>query len=538
MLLSLTMSPTSTDLLASENLVNCWLREGFPYCESGTNGVELILNENRRLHAPYSWKSALRDVRLSGPVQFERRSLTARELIQAMVSSLSEQAPMTNGRPPDWLENFESSFSHLDAILNAPADTKKETSDFIASEQSLRLGHRFHPSPKSRIGFSDADLRRFSPEWGARFPLRYLLIPHEDLIVRGENSFLEVWQDRIRAALNVDDDGIIFPMHPWQARHVKESLKISENGWRDLGEVGPNVAATASVRTLYWDEADLFLKTSLDVRITNCFRRNQKSELEAIAAIDPLLKEWTHSTDRFRILHEPLSLDLKNHEELRLGVIFRLGLKPELERGWTPLLAASLFGDRDFSLERSRALLNSQNPQTWFQEYVEGLVPPVMAAFWEQGVMFEPHLQNMLVAIEQGRPRRFLLRDVDNMKLIRGHKRVQALSPLHVSDAADVFFDLELGWKRLIYCLIVNHLAETITTLSLLTSETAAETERALWSTLRQTLKNSEIPSERLGQLLGDGALWSKKNLFTRITRTDDLKAPFARLNNPLGQLL
>lgn len=533
------MSPVSADLLASENLVNCWLREGFPFTEAGSSCIELILDDGQRLRAPYSWRGALRDVRLSGPVRLDDRALTARELIQIMVASLSHQAPSTSGRTPDWLENFESSFTHLGAILNAAVDVKKETSDFIASEQSLRLGHRFHPSPKSRLGFSDSDLHRFSPEWGAQFPLRYLSVPREQLIVRGETSFLMSWQDRIRAALKTDVDGIIFPMHPWQAHHCEERLQkaISENGWKDLGEIGPNLAATASVRTLYWGEADLFLKTSLNVRITNCFRRNQKSELEAIAAINPLIEKWIHSTDRFRILYEPLSLDLKSYEDLWLGVIFRLGLNAELERGWTPLLAASLFGDRDFSLARMRNILASQDPQRWFQEYVEGLVPPVMEAFWEQGVMFEPHLQNMLVAIDQKRPHRFLLRDVDNMKLIRDHARMRNLRPLHISDTADLFFDLELGWKRLIYCLIVNHLAEAITTIALL-SPNALEMERALWSTLSQTLKNCEIPKGRLQELLGAGSLWSKKNLFTRITRTDDLKAPFAPLNNPMGQAL
>ena len=46
---------------------------------------------------------------------------------------------------------------------------------YLASEQALPLGHRFHPTPKSRTAAS-GDWRAYAPETGSRFPLRYLAV--------------------------------------------------------------------------------------------------------------------------------------------------------------------------------------------------------------------------------------------------------------------------------------------------------------------------------------------------------------------------
>ena len=57
----------------------------------------------------------------------------------------------------------------------------------------------------------------------------------------------------------------------------------------DLGPAGPPWHPTSSVRTLYQPEADVFVKTSLSVRITNCMRHSTAAELEKAVRLTRLL---------------------------------------------------------------------------------------------------------------------------------------------------------------------------------------------------------------------------------------------------------
>ena len=160
---------------------------------------------------------------------------------------------------------------------------------YLASEQALVAGHRFHPSPKTRQG---QDWLRYAPEAGARFPLRFLAVRADVLAGDGDSSGLD------RLGGPVPPDGyLVLPAHPWQLRLLagepchREILRqaLRHGLLADLGDGDREVVPTSSVRTVYDPVADVFCKFSLNVRITNCVRTSAWYELAGSVALTRLL---------------------------------------------------------------------------------------------------------------------------------------------------------------------------------------------------------------------------------------------------------
>ena len=74
----------------------------------------------------------------------------------------------------------------------------------------------------------------------------------------------------------------LLPAHPWQLAPAR-GPDVRAPSLIDLGD-GPAAAPTSSVRTVY-DRGDVFLKFSLNVRITNCVRKNAWYELAGAVAL-------------------------------------------------------------------------------------------------------------------------------------------------------------------------------------------------------------------------------------------------------------
>jgi len=530
------------NLFGSETLINCWIREGGAV-QAVTDGILCIPLERRpgeALEVFYRDRTLLGDVRLKQGVRLGDRDLEPMALAEILVAEMGPGLKAPSGKKPDWKENIESSVEVFRALAKRPAFGEKL--DFLSSEQGLHHGHRFHPSPKSRIGFTEQDLERYSPEWGARFRLHYFGLKEESVLLFGEASAQERWRAESRERFGSGDLWVL-PVHPWQARQARLLPEIQraicQESIVDLGEAGPEFFATSSVRTLYQPQWDRFVKTSLDVRITNCFRRNLPCEMETVSHVNRIAQLFPVNQPTLRVMPESMSMDLDIPSSLHFGAIFRDGIEPERKEGIEPLLGAALFGDRQFSVERMRKFLSSDRPiSEWFEEYCEALVPPVLDAFLRFGIMFEAHLQNVLVGVRGGRVVRFVVRDLDNVKVVDGSLAARAMQEAPERVRKEAIYTEEHAWKRMVYCLVVNHLAEAIATLARVEATRADEilmAERGLWGVLVDVLRYRCKPHPRLDHLLNSPVLWSKMNFHSRIGRTEDRIAPFATVANPLS---
>ncbi|CAG6391018.1 iron transporter [Streptomyces cocklensis] len=435
--------------------------------------------------------------------------------------------------------------------LPRPAGGPDPRSRYLASERSLVFGHRFHPAPKAREAGTDSGAwEAYAPETGAVFPVRLLAV--REALVAEERA--EPGGTAPLDALGQAPAGYrLLPVHPWQYellhRHPVLRTALQRGDVRDLGVTGTRFAATASVRTLY--DGDSFLKFSLNVRITNCLRKNAVYELQGAVALtrllEPVAADLTARFPGHAILREPAfrSVALPGTDGTPdpdllegFGVIVREGLAGRTPPGATALLAAAVADEYPTGPAHiSRLLPRDAGPAAvlhWWQAYLGLLVPPVLAAWADHGVVLEPHLQNVLVCVGgDGMPAGVLFRDLEGTKLLRDH-HAEALDTLPRQVAEPLTYDSEQGWTRLAYCLFVNNIGDMLAALA----DVSPGVEPELWSAVRRTLaaygaRHGRHP--RIAALLAGEALPAKANLLTRWRRAADSQAAYVRLPSPLA---
>jgi siderophore synthetase component len=558
-----THPPTADDVTA-HTLLNCLVRE-----VSGPEDQTSVVDEHLLLRLPRRdllLRVALRRVvqagphRFTGPVSAWQGGrwvlLGWRELAEAVRDELTLRTGVPNS---EFVAQVVASHAAVEALLAARADlltnvrkqkprsgrgegrgdsfTNVRSADFaasgeadarfdtyIASEQSLVFGHRHHPTPKAGPG-ATADWLRHAPEAGARFRLHHLAVRRDAVAQAGVRGL-----ERLDL-VPVPDGYLPLPVHPWQlgllARDPALCAALADGRVLDLGPGGPEVVPTASVRTVYHPGVDAFLKFSLGVRITNCVRKNSAYELAGAVALTGLLPPVVADLrDRFpgvTVLAEPAYRSVAGDLLEGLGVIVRDSLRPHLADGVTPLLAAALADEHS-------GLLDSvlRDPVDWFDAYLRLLVPPVLHAYFAHGVVFEPHLQNVVVGVDRaGLPAQLFLRDLEGVKLVES-------AHWEPPPGLQVSYDAERGWNRVVYCLLVNHVAEVLAAVA----DRHPGAEPVLWELVRARLadhRRTHGDSPQLRALLSGVPLPAKANLLTRWQRHADRQADYVPMPNPWG---
>ncbi|MDG4797140.1 IucA/IucC family protein [Micromonospora sp. WMMD1082] len=522
----------AADLAAAHTLLSCYLREvAAPDGEAETTGTIVRIrlpHLGLTLSCRLSRVSPVLAHRYVGPVRCRAtvdgtavtggalpdEPVDGARLARLLAAELTARTGLAND---EFVAQVLGSRDTLATLLHRrpPADPTP-TGDpvvdtYVDSEQSLVHGHPHHPSPKWRSG-DPASWHRYAPELRSAFRLSWLAVPAD--LLAGDGPF-----DELIAPLDppaAPPGHHLLPVHPWQL----SLMPPADPRLRRLGPAGVPVRPTASVRTLYAPSADLFLKTSLHVRITNCLRKNARYELTGAVALTRFLA-GVPLPERIGLLAEPgyRTVDLPGPDEA-YGTILRTGLREHLRPGETVLLAAAL----------AATPLAVPDPLDWWRAYVDLLVPTVLRLWLRHGVVHEAHLQNVLVVLDpDGRPARLLLRDLEGLKLDTGRlatwpDRVPRQAAYTTAQAA----------RRVTYCLFVNHLAGLAAALA----DAHPGTEHRLWRHVRRAVEacHAELgePAE-LAPLLDGAPLTAKANLLVRWRREPDQWAPYVAVPNPLG---
>ncbi|MET7303328.1 IucA/IucC family protein [Embleya sp. NPDC005575] len=540
----------SADDAVTHTLLNCLHREvcgpeGRSFVESGDTG-------HLRLHLARSgtWlrvrlrrTSLLGDHRFTGPAAELHRSawrvLTWSELAERIHTELGLRTGVGND---EFLGQLAS--SHAGVAAGVARRAARPASRYLESEQALLFGHRFHPTPKAR-GADPTTWAVYAPEARAAFRLRHLAVRTELIAQERLSGSDTAVLDRLGP---VPAGYTLLPAHPWQyellAEHPRLRAALARGDVLDLGPGGDPFTPTASVRTL--SGAGVFLKFGLNVRITNCVRRNAAYELSGAVALTralaPILDRMAARYPDFAMLGEPAyrSVSAAVAPDLLegFGVIVRDGLAARLRPGLTALLAAAVAAEHPTgSAHVSRLLPPGAGPHAalrWWDDYLRLLVPPVLAAYFAHGVVLEPHLQNVLLAVDDaGRPRQVLIRDMEGTKLLpEPHAATLAALPLSVAEP--MTYTPRRGWDRVAYCLLVNNIAEMLAALT----DLHPPLEARLWARVRTVLANCSAEHGEpppLRALLAGAPLPAKGNLLARWERRADREARYLRIPSPLA---
>ncbi|MET8157491.1 IucA/IucC family protein [Sphaerisporangium sp. NPDC005289] len=443
-------------------------------------------------------------------------------------------------RNEEFAGQVAASRAAIAVMLRERAGAKPPQDPWLASEQALVLGHPFHPSPKSRGG---AGWARYAPEAHAAFPLRLLGVRDDVLATGGDSGALD--------GLGEAPPGYtLLPAHPWQLELLAAELAapFADGRLVDLGDAALPAVPTSSVRTVYEPAIGKCLKFSLDVRITNCVRKNAWYELasaaEVSARLTPVFADLARRLPGTRWLPEPgyRSARLRTRLLEGLGVIVRSSPWEVAGPGVTPILAgtlAALGAVPDGEAPEPAAVVTAlrREPVRWWGAYVDHVALPVLDAYFGHGVVLEPHLQNVLVGIDaDGMPIEAIFRDMEGTKLVEGRHDLSGL-PDPVTRAAT--YDAARGWNRVVYCIMVNHLPEIAATVA----GTAAPHARddllhELWADARGRVARhagrGRLPLP-LRDLLAGAPLPAKANLTTRWARSADRDAGYVPVANPFA---
>ncbi|MEU6144117.1 IucA/IucC family protein [Streptomyces sp. NPDC047081] len=477
----------AADAYAAAPLLNCLLRE---VAEPAGRGRYRLPGVDRLMRVRGGRRPRDPEVYAAG----RWHHIGHTELVKLVAEELRRHTGLSNHElPAEMIDSRDA----VAAILAARARATPPEDPYVRSEQSLITGHPYHPAPKARGGGPVAGWLPYAPEAYARFPLTLLGVRADTVVEEGDTSALD--------ALGEAPPGYrLLPAHPWQLDLLDLDDAFADGRLIRLGATSFEVWPTAAIRTLYAPDQDLFLKFSLDVRITNDIRRLWRHDLRKLRRTD------TAAAQAFAAVPGPAAwLSDRGYRTVdfafeELAVLVRDGLRGHLLPGATPLLAAGLVEGFEGS-----PLAGARDPDAWWQAYLRAVVPPALAAFDDHGVVLEAHLQNTLVAMDpEGTPVQALFRDAEGVKLL-----------------ADV--ERAAGWERLVYCLVVNHLTEVAAAL--------AERHPGLdpWPAARRAFARHDLPE--IAELLSSPTLPGKTNLLLRWTGADGAAARYLPLPNPLA---
>lgn len=418
-------------------------------------------------------------------------------------------------------------------------------SPFLAAEQGLRFGHIFHVTSKASEGFSEQDRQRYAPELGASFRLHYFAVATGLLDTRTvDGGILPIDPEaaRFAADLLAGGDYRLLPCHPWQASYLLgqpeiDALRMS-NSLIPLGPLGEVAWPTSSVRTVWLPGQNLFLKLSLNIRITNFVRNNPPEQVEraldASLALSLLPRQARESTV-FRILPELGSQTLEvPNEALRAAcaVVYRQAM-PAGEAEHVQVVASVLEEAADGEIPLLALLQQAAGERApdealvraWWARYLDVTLLPLLHLFADYGVSLEAHLQNAMVAFRAGWPVCGYVRDMEGASISR--QRFPFLDRLPSDSPA--LYEEEQAWHRFQYYVLVNHVGHVIACLA----RTGLGTEAGLWRDTAARLQASGNPL--VPHLLKLPTLPAKANLLSSFDQQGE-RPSWVEIPNPMLQ--
>ena len=309
---------------------------------------------------------------------------------------------------------------------------------FQALESAIVEGHQYHPSFKTRTGFSLSDHQTYGSESGNTFQLHFLAARRDLLRFALPCPEIDFWKNELGEAtyellchrlkeLGGDlKNYALLPVHPWQAKGLKnrgfEEL-LNTNDLITLGSAGDFYQASQSLRTLFnvTHPEKPNIKLPLDIVCTSS-RRNLVPHFVCSA---PLLSKWLVSLvsddpflqngDRLQILSEyaAVSHDSDDHKVTAglLGVLFRECMVGRLKNGEMAIPFTALSLVESDGQPFIAGWIKEYGIEPWVEHLVDVVVIPLWHMLVHHGIAFEAHAQNLILVHENGWPKRIVLRD-------------------------------------------------------------------------------------------------------------------------------
>ena len=539
-------------------LLRCWLREtatpvratGPLTVELPTSGHALVVDVLRR--SP-TGVHALGAVRLPDGTEPD-----ADEVATLLLTEAALAAGLPPGRGAATAARVHDSARRAARYAEARAASPEPPATlprWLAAEQGLLAGHPFHPVAKAREGLADREDDVLGPELRGHFPLHWYAA-RADVVATGGGGLPagRAPERGVRAGY------LPVPAHPWQAARLAErpaAARLLERGdLVDLGPAGPAWWATSSVRTVGRPGADVMLKLSLGLRVTNSRRDNVRGELELGERVARLVgaglgRELASAHPAFGLVRDPAWIGVDGDGPVGLDTVVR---EVPFARDDDVACALALVDARPVRgrpvvadlVDRLAAATGGSREQAaleWYRGFLDAVARPLLWLHGTHGIGLEAHLQNLLVGLDPtGRPDRGWYRDNQGWYLSASHRGTAERLLPGVADGVPLVFDDDLVTRRVVYYVGVNTLLGVAGALGAAGLADEHDLLRVLADVLRTHLRTA-APSPAAEVLLEAAVLPVKANLLTSVDGRDELDGPVASQSvyvdvpNPMREL-
>ncbi|GAS85099.1 IucA/IucC family protein [Paenibacillus amylolyticus] len=337
--------------------------------------------------------------------------------------------------------------SQCQAIL--PLNIPSEDRHYDALESHMTDGHLYHPSYKSRLGFSLKDNLAYGPEFNTEVTLVWVAVKKElaqtavstgytseelvgqHLTVEDVQRFHQMLECDGKEGAVTDDSYVFIPVHPWQWEHQLETVYARQLMDGDIVYLGPSSSpyrAQQSIRSLSnrVNPESPYIKLALSITNTSSTRILAQHTTQNAPLISDWLDELVREDEllqqvQFGILKEIMGLSFR-YEELpvtqygraygTLGAIWRENVSVHLKQGETawPLNALMLV-QRD-GVPFIQDAVERHGVEKWSEALVRTVTLPIIHLLYAHGIALESHAQNIILVLENDLPKRIIIKDL------------------------------------------------------------------------------------------------------------------------------
>lgn len=320
--------------------------------------------------------------------------------------------------------------------------------DFQEIEHVMFEGHPVFVANSGRLGFGISDFNRYAPEANTPFRLvwvaahrnhaQFTAVQHlsYDLVINqalGEETRRN-FERQLQQADLVPEDYLLMPIHPWQWEH-KISTHFAAALHRQhlvyLGEGPDRYSAQQSIRSLFnMDHPQhYYIKTALSI-LNMGFMRGLSAHYMAST---PPITDWISDllgTDQllqaygFEMLREVASVGYRHPDFEALGrthinnkmlaALWRESPITKIEQGQSLMTMAALLHIDAYGKGLLGQLIRASglSPQAWLRHYLQAYLTPLLHCFYQYGLVFMPHGENLILVFENYVPVRALMKDI------------------------------------------------------------------------------------------------------------------------------
>lgn len=415
--------------------------DALPRCE--WQGETLIVPALSADHAPVSYRCRAQHsfsfgrIRIIEPLLRNAGGVSEDATDPALF--LAEIAPWL-GADPILLSRFAAELTATqinDAqTLHARGYQVLRGADYDTVEARLTDSHPYHPSYKSRLGFTLSDNYAYAPEFApAVTPLllavrrdcsRWAVSATPGLPLLGVADGRLFSDELTRRGLQAEDY-LPLPVHPWQWDEVILPGYHQAMARGELLPVGPladHYLPQQSIRTLsnLSDPGRLSLKLAMNLVNTSTSRVLAPHTVQNAPIISDWLlalverTNWPEPMARPVLLREVAGVSFTSSAPAHgqygaLACIWRESVHNHLQPGEAAIpMTALLHVDAD-----GRPFIDPwvkrYGSEAWLKRLIERAWLPVLHLLWEHGTALESHAQNMILLHEDGLPMRVALKD-------------------------------------------------------------------------------------------------------------------------------